>query len=88
MQGRAEVNLLSTDAVVTEALLLEILEDGKPGAPTHVYNGTLRLDQKARSLFTRSVIITVPSNHTRSWCISDYKYLSYYNRMKSRTHIV
>lgn len=61
--GRAEVNLQTTDAVVSEALLLEILEDGRLGAVTHAYNGTLSLDQEARMLFVRSVVVTVKSVH-------------------------
>lgn len=54
--GRAEVNLQTTDAVVSEALLLEVLEDGRLGAITHAYNGTLRLDQEARMLFVRQEV--------------------------------
>lgn len=61
--GRAEVNLQVTDAVVSEALLLEILEDGRVSAITHAYNGTLSLDQEARMLFVRSVVATVKSVH-------------------------
>ncbi|XP_063886091.1 uncharacterized protein LOC135114231 isoform X2 [Scylla paramamosain] len=56
INGRAQINLLSTDAVVSEALLLELQEDGKPGLPTHSYNGTLRLDQAARTLFIRQEV--------------------------------
>lgn len=59
MHGRAQINLLSSDTVVSEALLLELQENGKPGLPTHSYNGTLRLDQAARTLFIRSVVVTV-----------------------------
>lgn len=57
--GRAEMNLQSTDAVVAEALLLEILEDGRLGPLTHTYNGTLSLNKEARTLFVRSVLVTV-----------------------------
>ncbi|XP_045111567.1 uncharacterized protein LOC123504800 isoform X2 [Portunus trituberculatus] len=56
MHGRAQINLLSTDVVVSEALMLELREDGKPGFPTHSYNGTLRVDQDDRTLFTRQEV--------------------------------
>lgn len=59
LQGRAKVNLQSTDAVVTEAVLLEILDDGQLGGITHAYNGTLSLNQEARTLFVRSVIVAM-----------------------------
>ena len=69
MHGRAQINLSSTDAVVSEALVLELQEDGKPGFPTHSYNGTVRVDQTDRTLFIRSVVVTgtVPTSHTDRW---------------------
>lgn len=59
LHGRAEVNLQSTDAVVTEGVLWELLEDGRLGPLTHAYNGTLSLNHEARTLFVRSVMVTV-----------------------------
>lgn len=58
LHGRAKVSLQSIiSALVTEALLLEILETGQLGAPTHKYNGTMSLNQEARALFVRSVVV-------------------------------
>lgn len=59
IQGRAEVNMMSTEVLVTESLLLDILEDGSLNQVTHAYNGTLSLDQDARALVVRSVVVTV-----------------------------
>lgn len=82
MHGRAEVNLLSTNTVVTEALLLELMEDGKPGVPTHAYNGTLKLDQEARTLFIRSVVVTMTNNHDCCRRLGDFKCLGCCNLIK------
>nr|XP_045591909.1 uncharacterized protein LOC123753944 [Procambarus clarkii] len=67
VQGRAEVDLAAVDAAAVHVLLLQLHKTGQPGNVTHAYNGTLSLDQQARTLHVRQEVRVREGERNEVW---------------------